>query len=164
MIAEGTGVSETAALVAINPDMDLAVWEESNADPLRRAIADDEEWLASPPDQLHPAMRRALPPILADLARTGGPEFHFKHEPVELGANPMVVANGTGIWVDPFSDDEMNIGLVADAMHDAVIEATRGAWPACSLHPGQHPLVLWVDGWTCRVTGELVAALGELGA
>lgn len=168
LVQDGAGVSERAALAALDPDLDLADSDEDRARRIRRAIADDEAWLAGPPDALHPAMARALAPLLADLDRTGGPRFRFEHKPVAPGSNPMVVAYaadgvGTGVWVDAFGDDEDTVDSVSDAMYDASLEASDGNWPACPLHPAAHRAVLYPGGWKCLPTGKHAAELGHLG-
>lgn len=168
LVQDGAGVSEEAARAFLDPDLDLASWGEDEARRLRRAIADDEAWLASPAGTLHPAMARALAPTLADLQRTDGPRFRFEHEPVDPGCNPMVVAHatdgtGTGVWVDAFGDDADNVDSVTDQMYEPALEASDGQWPSCPIHLEAHRLVLYRGGWKCLITGEHVAEVGALG-
>lgn len=165
-ILEGADVSEAAAREALGR-VSLEEWTESEAEALRRALQDLEVWLADG-DELHPAERRALAPILADLARTGGPTFRFQREPVHPGDDLMLIAwqpdgSGTGVWVDPFGSDERNIWYVADKLQEATIESLHRAWPECPRHPDGHPLTFDEAGWRCPGDGTYIADFGRLG-
>lgn len=55
LVEDGAEVSEEAARAVFDLEFDLADLDEDYPRRLRRAIADDEAWLASPAGALHPA-------------------------------------------------------------------------------------------------------------
>lgn len=167
-ISDGAGVSEDAATTALDARLlDSRDWRPSFTAVVERAIADLETWLQADPDDPHPAVKRALAPILAEFASTGGPVFRFEHEPTAPGENLEVIAYepggiGTGLWVDPLGADEDNIQAVSGVMYDAAVEATHNAWPK------EAPAAAWLraharyadmDNPTARFNTQLLEAL-----
>ena len=73
----------------------------------------------------------------------------------------MIFADGHAIWIDPWDDDERNICEVAGELSSEIMEGAREFWPACPLHPGDHPLVPYEGGWRCGT--RLIAGFGHLG-
>ena len=131
------------------------------AEALRRSLPDLEEWLADG-EELHPAVRRAVVPILADIARTTGRRVHVEPQPVPPDANLMILTGGNGIGIDPWDDDERNICEVANVLQADIIEGTHKFWPECPLHPND-PLTPSAEGWCCSRTGAHIADFGHLG-
>ncbi|WP_285776754.1 hypothetical protein [Microtetraspora sp. NBRC 13810] len=127
-------------------------------------------------DELHPELRAALEPVGRDLRATCpvSPRFEAWDYPREL-AGVMAWApdgSGRGVAVLVGQDPMEQLAQVADGMQEWAVEALWNAglpavWPHCPAHPDTHPLAVRSEGgrvgWCCPRTGELVAAVGELG-
>jgi hypothetical protein len=161
-IAEGAGVGDDAARNVADPDSGLDEWTDGDAETARRSIGECEQWLLDG-EELHPAVRRAVAPISADLERTGGRQIQVEPQPVPPDANLMILADGQAVWIDPWDDDERNICEVADVLQAAIIEGTHQVWPECPHHPNNHPLAPSLAGWCCPRTRVHVADFGHLG-
>ncbi|GHE11907.1 hypothetical protein [Klenkia taihuensis] len=130
---------------------------------------------------MHPALARALEPVLRDLRTSGGPlprvvdqdwtgdpgspSLYLWDDAVGTG-----LGGGTGVRIDLHDDaDEQALDLAGQVQEwawEALAGTHRSNWPVCPAHPTTHPMDLAVRdgqaGWACPRGGPVRARLGEL--
>jgi hypothetical protein len=123
---------------------------------------------------------RLLAPVLRDVAACGGLVVRVEEghrPPAGLGPDDEMVmvwtpdGSGTGILVDEALPDHQQQALVADEVHEAVVEGRWSAglstsWPPCPWHPDSHPLEVRLRDtdvvWACPRGGRAVCPVGQL--
>ena len=128
-------------------------------------------------EAIDPAVRLALEPVLADVARTTDISLTLKRDEWSELVNQATAmvwlpdGTGTGISVLTGDDDTTQIVSMADQVQEIVMEGlwSNGesvSWPRCPHHPTGHPLrpatVANQATWVCPVDGDAIAQVGGL--
>jgi hypothetical protein len=127
---------------------------------------------------MDPLLRRALAPILVDIASTGAPRPRIEEkERNSMGRAAAYLwspdGSGMGVAVSPHQSEAERLVEVADQVQEWVIEELwrKGSnWPQCPRHPTTHPArprvgaVSGLPEWTCPADDSRIADIGALNA
>jgi hypothetical protein len=121
-------------------------------------------------------LRRALAPVLSDLARGGVPAPRVEEIASDDPRWPSIMlwsvdGSGVGLRVDRLAAEFEQVVDVAEGVQEWAIEELWGQgptnWPACPRHPVNHPLQANVQNytamWTCPVDMTPISPIGDLG-
>ena len=116
----------------------------------------------------------AVERVRHDVAVTLGPDAVLIE--ISTGSSPEVAIatserhpSVTGLYVHPGEYEAQLLTRLADAVQDCLVESSRmwgSAWPACPDPSHEHPLSASCSSpgmWTCPLSGEVVAPIGQLG-
>jgi hypothetical protein len=124
---------------------------------------------------MHDVLAQSLSPILRDVERAGLAVPRI--DDADWADDPDVAfaelwspdGSRTGIYVTLRAPEAERVAMVADQIHEWVIEELWGSaptnWPRCPRHPDTHPLTisaLEVAMWVCPADGTAVAPVGSL--
>lgn len=125
--------------------------------------------------EVNEVLARSLAPILRDIKAAGLPVPRIEDD--DWADNPEAASamlwspdgSGTGVRVELLAPDAERVAMVADQVHEWVIEELWGSaptnWPLCPTHPNTHPLSVSVRSiamWVCPADGTPVASVGSL--